>query len=92
MMSLKIQCFSLVISLLYGILFSFLVKVNYKFLFTNGCLKKVIYNFLFMLDISLGYFFLIKIINNGILHIYFLVMFFLGCYFGYMIIVKFLKK
>lgn len=92
MMNLKIQCLSLFFSLLYGILFSFLVKVNYKFLFINKGVLKILCNFLFMLDVSLGYFFLIKIINNGILHIYFFLMFLLGWYIGYKFIVKFLTK
>lgn len=92
MMNLKIQCLSLVFSFIYGMFFSFFVKINHKFLFNSKGIIKVLCNFLFMFDVSLGYFFLIKKINNGILHIYFFIMFLLGWYIGFTFIVKFLKK
>lgn len=88
MMNLKIQCIALSFSFLYGIIFYFLVKMNKKMLFNKNLVIKVESNFLFMLDVSLCYFLILKFINNGVLHIYFLFMFL----FGYGLIYFFLNK
>ena len=80
-MILIVQIKSLAFSFLYGIFFAFTYKINYKYLINNNTFFKLILSFLFILDHILLYFILISLINNGILHIYFLFMFFIGIIF-----------
>lgn len=82
-MSLKTQLLSLGFSFVFGFFFMLLIKFNYKFLFLSKKLIRIIGSFLFVFDMALLYFLIIKIINNGILHIYFLFMLLLGSYAGY---------
>lgn len=91
-MNLKIQLLSLIFSFVYGIFFSLLLKFNNKILFFSNYFIKIVSNFLFMLDVALCYFLIIKYINNGILHIYFLILFFGGWLFGNFVLDRFLKK
>ena len=77
-MILKIQIFSLIYSFLYGIFIFFLLEVNYKLLYTGKIIYRVIISFLFVMFISLLYFYGLLKINNGIIHIYFLIVMFTG--------------
>ena len=79
-MNLKIQIISLAFSFLYGVVFSLLVNINYRFLFTKRLFYKIVVTFVFIIDMALLYFIFIKMINNGIIHIYFLLMIILGFY------------
>lgn len=91
-MSLDIQLYSLGFSFIFGLVFCLLIKINYKFLFMSKKVIQIIGDFVFLIDMSLLYFLGIKIINNGILHIYFFIMFILGWVFGYWLLDKFYKK
>lgn len=91
-MSLKVQLISLGFSFVFGIIFMLLVKFNHKILFTGKKIMKVICSFLFILDMSFIYFLILRKINQGILHIYFLFLFLFGCYIGYLILQKCVKK
>lgn len=91
-MSLDIQLYSLGFSFVFGLVFSFFIKINYKVLFESRKTIKIIGDFLFLMAMSLLYFLCIKLINNGILHIYFFIMFILGWIVGYRLLVKFTKK
>lgn len=75
------QIRSLALSFLYGMFFAFSYKINYKYLYSNSVFFKLILIFLFMLDHILLYFILISKINNGIIHIYFLLIFIFGILF-----------
>ena len=77
-MILIIQIRSLAFSFIYGIFFAFKYKINRKFLISNYIFFKIIINLLFMLDHVLLYFILLSKINNGMLHIYFLLTYLLG--------------
>ena len=79
-MNLKIQIISLAFSFLYGVVFSLLVNINYRFLFTKRLFYKIVVTFVFIIDMALLYFIFIKMINNGIIHSYFLLMIILGFY------------
>lgn len=81
-MILSIQLQVLTISFIYGILFSYLLKLQYRFLFNGKLLYKIFTNFLFIFDNCLLYFMILKIINNGMFHIYFLFLLILGYIFG----------
>lgn len=91
-MSLKTQIWSFVFSFVYGLLFSGLVKINYNVLFLAKKIIQILANFLFLLDMALCYFLIIRYINEGILHIYFLILFFGGWYVGNFLLDKMLKK
>lgn len=92
MMSLNIQIYSFAFSFVFGMIFSLLIKINYKLLFFSKRGVKIFSNFIFMVDVALLYFLGIKLINNGILHIYFFIVFLLGWLVGNFIIDKIKKK
>lgn len=78
MIPLDIQIKSIIYSFIYGIFFSFLLNLNYKFIFYSKGIIKITINFLFILDNTLLYFIILRYINNGILHYYFIISLFLG--------------
>lgn len=81
-MELSIQLQSLIASFAYGILVSYLIKLQYKFLFNGRIFYKIIITTLFIFDNCLLYFLLLRTINDGIFHIYFLFMLIIGYLFG----------
>lgn len=90
-MNLKIQIITLAFSFIFGILFGIIVNINYSLLFNKNRKIKCFGNFILIIDVSLFYFLVIKRINNGILHLYFLLILVLGFYFGFSY-TKFLRK
>lgn len=91
-MNLKIQVFSLIFSFLYGILFSFLVNINYKYLFNKKKIFQVVFTFIFIIDMALIYFLVLKILNEGIIHSYFLLMIIFGFYITFPLGKRFRRK
>ena len=81
-MDLVVQLQVLTVSFAYGILFSYLLKMQYKFLFESKLFYKILITLLFIFDNCLMYFLILKTINNGIFHIYFLFSLILGYLFG----------
>ena len=81
-MELSIQLQVLTVSFVYGILFSYLLKLQYKFLFESTKFYKILITFLFVFDNCLLYFLILRAINNGIFHIYFLLVLILGFFVG----------
>lgn len=77
-MELETQILSIIFSFGYGIICSYLVNINYNFIYNTSILYKVLINILFCLDLALIYFILIKVINYGVVHIYFVISFLLG--------------
>ena len=67
-MELKLQIISLIFSTFYGIVFSICTNLNYRFLFS----KNKVFTIIYIIDFSLLYFLLIKKINQGVIHEYFL--------------------
>lgn len=72
-MTLDEQLLSLIFSITYGIIVSYLYNFNYKFLYKTDILYKILINFLFVTNIILVYFILLSKINDGIVHIYLLI-------------------
>ena len=68
-MSLNIQIYSFIYSFVFGIIVAFLFKFIYKYLYL---VHRLLNSFLFITIISLIYFKIMYIINNGIVHLYFL--------------------
>jgi hypothetical protein len=81
-MDLTIQLQVLTVSFVYGILFSYLLKLEYRYLFESKFLYKLFLTVLFIFDNYLLYFIILKAINNGMFHIYFLFLLILGFLFG----------
>lgn len=87
-MNLKIQIISLLFSFFYGVTFSFLVNINYELLFKKRKKYRIIYTLIFVLIMALLYFFLLQRINNGIMHVYFLMIILIGFYISFPITKK----
>ena len=77
-MDLNTQLLSLIFSFAYGIVVSYLFNLNYNFIYKTSFLYKLVINILFCVNLGLIYFLLIKVINYGVVHIYFVLMFLLG--------------
>ena len=91
-MILKIQIYSILYSFLYGIIFYALLEVNYKIIYESRLFIKIICSLLFLLVNTLLYFIILIKINNGIVHIYFLLSIILGYILAYFIMLKLFKK
>ncbi len=78
MIGLTLQIYSIIYTYIYGIVCSFLVNLFYKLLFLRKKKWRVIFNLVFALFMSIIYFILLRIINNGYIHVYFLFVFILG--------------
>lgn len=77
-MDLKLQIISLIYSFLFGIFFSICTNINYKFLFSKNMFFKIVFTIIYIVDFSLLYFIILKKINNGVIHSYFLILVTLG--------------
>lgn len=77
-MSLSEQFLSIGFSFIYGVVLSFLYNFNYNLLFNKEKVFKIVFNILFVLDLVLIYFLIIKKINGGIIHPYFYLSIILG--------------
>jgi hypothetical protein len=78
MINLRIQVISIVISYLYGIFFSIMLNVNSKYIYNEIKKKRLLFNFLFVFDNILLYFIILRYVNEGILHYYFIIALILG--------------
>ena len=77
-MDLKWQILSILFSFGYGIISSYLYNLNYNFIHNTSILYKLVINILFCVNLGLIYFILIKVINYGVVHIYFVFSFIVG--------------
>ncbi len=91
-MTLKLQIISLLVSFIFGIFFSFLLNINYKIIYNEKKIKKIIGTFLFVIFNSLFYFYILLKINNGIVHIYCIFSIILGYILENFVIDKKIKK
>ncbi len=81
-MTLSLQIKVLIISFIYGIIISYILKLQYKYFFESKLWYKVMLTAFFILDIVILYFLILKNINDGIFHIYFLILLIIGFIFG----------
>ncbi len=80
MISLSYQIKAIIFSFFYGILFSFFFNLNYRFLFHYKKIIKIIFDFIFIIDSGLLYFYILQLLDYGYIHIYFLFSFIIGVY------------
>jgi len=94
-MILEIQIKSLVFSFLFGIYFSYMIRINYKFILLLKKTLRILSTFILVISNVLLYFIILLKINYGLLHPYLLLMIVLGVYIEHLInklIVKYIKK
>ena len=77
-MSLELQILSLIFSFSFGIVLSYLYNLFYNFLNYKIRRYNILINILFFLNVFLIYFIMLILINDGIIHIYFLFLLILG--------------
>ena len=80
-MILKIQIYSVLYSFLFGIYFSYILKLFKKYIYNNNIIIKTVSNLVIVIINSFIYFIGINKINNGILHPYTFITLILGFYF-----------
>lgn len=71
-MDLKTQIISFIFSFFFGIIIALAYKISYKYLFEVKDKYKMLNSCLFITNITLIYFKIMYVINNGIIHLYFL--------------------
>lgn len=81
-MVLELQIQSLIFSLVFGMFFALMYNLFYKHLFKGKIVIRVITNLIFVSSNTILYFLLLKIINNGIIHSYFLIILGIGFIIG----------
>lgn len=69
-MSLKLQIMTLLFSFFYGAFFSFLLTLQYRFLYAKVKWFQYVFTFLFVLVMTLLYFVILRKINYGVIHPY----------------------
>ena len=77
-MELGVQIQSFIVSFFYGFLLSYLINLCYRGLFLSKKIFRIPFTFFFSISVWLLYFFLLYLINGGVLHIYFLLLVFIG--------------
>ena len=82
-MALNIQIYSIIFSLLFGVIFYFLLDNFNKIKFRKNLIFKIIASLLFVFIIAFLYFIGLLYINNGYVHIYFLISILVGYMFVY---------
>ena len=92
MMNLNTQINLIIFSFIFGMLFSLFITINYKFLYQGKSLFRFIINLMIIIISILIYFIGIRKINNGILHIYSILLIIVGFIFDNFIRSKLLKK
>ena len=90
-MNLKIQIISFIFSFIYGIFLFILIFLQRKILFCRNKRRKIFTNSLFCIVISILYFIFIYFINNGVLHLYFLLLIIFGFLVAYNYVKKYVK-
>ena len=81
-MDLDIQIKTLVISFVFGMILSYIIKSQYKYFFDSKIIFKILLSIIFTFDVVLIYFLILRFINNGIFHIYFIFMIIIGYILG----------
>ncbi len=91
-MSANLQLITLLLSLLFGILFYFLTIFNFKMINNLKVIYKHIITFIYVLDMTIIYIIFLYHLNKGYFHIYFVLTVLLGFIFGYIINKKMFSK
>ncbi len=85
-MRLYIQIGSLLFSMIYGIIFYFLLEGFNKLVCKVKIIYKLLLSLIFVISLSIVYFMGLLFINNGVIHIYFLLCIMFGYGLGQVIL------
>ena len=77
-MLLDIQIKSLLFSFVYGVIFYFLLELFNRISKKMNLFLKILLSFMFILFVSIIYFLCLLYVNNGVVHIYFLISILVG--------------
>lgn len=91
-MPLSSQIITIIFSFIYGIIFYILLEINYKYIYYGNKIYRIIVNFLFVTCNTLLYFIILKKINYGIVHIYFLLCILTGYFLSNFVLKKLIVK
>lgn len=81
-MDYKIQIISFIFSFIFGVFFYFTSVLNYKFISKYPIIFRYLITFIYVIDIALLYTLFMFKINYGVIHIYFVLILFLGFFIG----------
>lgn len=73
MITLSEQIISFLISFIYGIIIGLIFYKIHKLIYTNKIIYKILNSFLFSINITLIYFYIFRIISDGYINIYFII-------------------
>ncbi len=91
-MALKEQILTIILSIIYGFFFYLMIYLNKKILFQKNVFKRIISNILFIIDMILIYFVMIRYINNAVLTYYSYLFIIIGILLQKIIFIKMKKK
>lgn len=77
-----VQLICLIVSFLYGFFINITNNINFKIINNKNIFIKIIISLLYLFNISLLYVVFLYKINNGMLHIYFTLLIFIGYLFS----------
>ena len=81
-MNYKIQLISFICSFIFGIFFYLTSLLNYKIIKNRVVFMQYLISFVYIIDMVLLYILMMYKVNYGVIHIYFVIMMFLGFMFG----------
>ena len=87
-MIVSLQLKALLINFIYGFILFFLSYINYIFIKKEAPIVKVLITLLFMFDYAIVYLIIFYNLTSGIFHIFYLFLFILGYYVGYVVKTK----
>ena len=85
-MELSVQIYSFVSSFLFGCCFYFLLDIFNKIVSKLKLVLKIIFSFIFIMLMASLYFIVLLFVNNGVVHIYFLLSILVGYIFVYKVV------
>lgn len=77
-MDLEIQIQSLIVSYIYGLFFSLTYNLLFFILYHNNKYLRILFDLLYIFILFTLYFYILLVINKGIVHIYFVILLVLG--------------
>lgn len=78
-MSLEVQIESIALSFLFGMIYSLFYNLLYYLLYTKYTVINLINNIFFNLVMFSLYYYLLYLVNDGCIHVYFLIVLFISC-------------
>ena len=91
-MNSTVQIISFIVSFIFGIIFYYLTKINFKLIEDLKIYLKHFLTFIYTIDMAIIYMIIIYKLNKGYFHIYFIMMVVIGFIIGYVLDKKYFSK